>query len=195
MRAKLEAVANVAVIVLALAVGYLVLAKYVTAYRTTRSIPAGDRLAKIPGLDWDPHRRTLVLALSTGCHYCQESVPFYQKLAQAQGPHADEVQLVAVFPNDPEAVRQFTKREGLYIRSVPDVPLKSLRVVVTPTLIMVDADGRVEQSWIGELTAREELDVMKAASASLGCSQDELAARQAGKREGCNSGSKVKSKN
>jgi thiol-disulfide isomerase/thioredoxin len=195
MKTKLEAVANVAVIVVALAIGYAALGRYVAAYRTTRSIPAGDRLAEIPGLDWDTHRRTLVLALNTGCHYCQASVPFYQKLAQAQGPHADEVQLVAVFPNKAEAVHEFTRREGLYIRSVPDVPLESLRVVVTPTLIMVDAHGRVEQSWIGELTVREELDVMKAASTSLGCSPDELAARPAGKREGCDSGFKVQSKN
>ncbi len=195
MRSRLEAIANVTVILVALNVSYVVLARYVTAYRTTRSIPAGDRIAKIPGLDWETHRRTLVLALNTGCHYCQESIPFYQKLAQAQGPHADEVQLVAVFPNEAEAVREFTWREGLNIRSVPEVPLERLRVVVTPTLIMVDADGRVEQSWIGALTAREELEVMKAASASLGCSPDELAGRQAGKIEGCNSGSKVQSNN
>ncbi len=49
MKTKLEAIANVTVIVVALAVGYVVLGRYVEAYRTPRSVAAGDRLGKIPG--------------------------------------------------------------------------------------------------------------------------------------------------
>lgn len=194
MKTKLEAIANVVVIVVALAVGYVVLGKYVSEYRA-RPVAAGDRLATIPNLEWKQHRHTLVLALNTGCHFCEQSVPFYRSLGEKLEHGGIDLDLVAVFPNDPAQVWQFMSKESLRVRSVAAVPLEKLRVVVTPTLIIVDADGRVERSWIGALTAPEELDVLKVASASEGCSPDELPALQAGKREGCNSGSRVQSKN
>jgi hypothetical protein len=91
MKTKLEAIANVTVIVVALAVGYVVLGRYVAAYRTPRPIAAGDRLAAIPNLDWKQHRHTLVLALNTGCHFCEQSVPFYQRLADMQTTGGDDL--------------------------------------------------------------------------------------------------------
>ncbi len=158
---KLEAIANVTVIVVALAVGYVVLGRYVAAYRTPRSVAAGDRLAKIPGLDWNQHQHTLVLVLNTGCHFCEQSVPFYQRLADMQTTGGDDLEIVAVFPNDGEMVRQFMTKDNLRIRSLAAVPLEKLRVSPTPTLILVDNKGRVERSWIGLLSPPEELDLIK----------------------------------
>jgi hypothetical protein len=166
MKTKIEAIANVTVIVVALALGCVVLNRYVASSRAPRSVAAGDRLAKIPGLDWNQHRRTLVLVLNTGCHFCQDSIPFYQKLAQAQRPGRDVPEIVAVFPNEAEMVRQFTAHEGLTIQSVPGVPLEKLHVNGTPTLILVNREGLVERSWIGVLTARQEMDLLKLASGS-----------------------------
>ena len=176
MRLKLEAIANVAVIVVALAAGYVVLVRYVAAYRAPRSVSAGDLLPAIPSLDWSQRRHTLVLALNTGCHFCEQSVPFYQKLASAQQPIREDLGVVAVFPNDPDMVRDFMTRVNLRIRSVSAVPLDKLRVDATPTIILVNSSGRVERSWVGTLTSREELDVVKVALLSpLGCPSGELA--------------------
>jgi len=166
IKAKLEAIANVTVILVALAVGAVVLARYSASYRTPRSATAGDHLAKIPGLDWNQHRRTLLLVLNTGCHYCQDSVPFYQKLAQAQRPDGDDLEIVAVFPNEAEMVHQFIAHVGLSIRSVPSVALDRLRVDATPTLILVDQEGRIERAWVGILTSRQEMDLLKVVSGS-----------------------------
>jgi predicted alpha/beta-hydrolase family hydrolase len=52
MKTKLEAIANMTVIVVALAVGGVVLARYAASYRAQRSVAAGDHLANLPGLDW-----------------------------------------------------------------------------------------------------------------------------------------------
>ena len=166
MKPKLEAIANVVVIVVALAVGYVVLGRYVAAYRAPRWVAAGDRLGAIPNLDWSQHRHTLVLALNTGCHFCEQSVPFYQRLADTQESGGGEVEIVAVFPNDAEMVRQFMTREDLRIRSVSAAPLEKLRVVATPTLILVDNKGRVERSWVGFLSSSEERDLIKFAFGS-----------------------------
>jgi hypothetical protein len=181
MKTKVEAIANVTVIVVALAVGYVVLGRYVAAFRTPRSVAAGDRLATIPNLDWKQHRHTLVLALNTQCHFCEQSVPFYQRLAETQAPDGNDLEIVAVLPNDGEMVWQFMAKENLRIRSVAAVPLEKLRVYATPTVILVDKDGKVERSWVGMLTAQEEPDLLKVASdSSTGCSAGELVALQGG---------------
>ncbi len=196
MKGKLEAIANVTVIVVALAIGYVVLKEKVAGPRIPRSVAAGDRLAAIPGIDWSRHRRTLVLALNSGCHYCQDSVPFYQKLAQAERPDGDALEIVAVFPNGPEAVQQVMRDDGLAIRSIPAVSLEKLGIVGFPTLLLVDGEGRVERSWVGLLTPRQELDVLSVVSGSTeDCSARELSALQMGGNKSCGSGTDDQTKN
>lgn len=165
MKTKLEAIGNVAVIVVALAVGYVVLGRYLAAYRAPRSVEAGDRLAKVPGLDWNQHEHTLVLALNTGCHFCEQSVPFYRSLGERVEHGGIDLDLVAVFPNDPARVRQFMSKESLRVRSVAAVPLEKLRVNATPTLILVDNSGRVERAWIGMLSPPEQFELFRSAFA------------------------------
>lgn len=155
-----ETIANVTVILVALAVGYVVLGRYLAAYRT-RSVAVGDRLAEVPGLDWSRHAHTLVLALNTGCDFCEQSAPFYQRLADAQEPGGNDLGIVAVFPNDAETVRQFMAKDNLRIRSLAELSLEKLHVNATPTLILVDDKGRVERSWIGALTPPDELELLK----------------------------------
>lgn len=162
MKAKLEAIANVAVIFVALAVGYVVLGKYVSEYRA-RPVAAGDRLAAIPNLEWKQHRHTLVLALNTGCHFCEQSVPFYQSLSERLQHSGIDLDLVAVFPNDAAQIQQFMSKESLRVRSVAAVPLEKLRVNATPTLILVDNTGRVERAWIGMLSPPEQFELFKTA--------------------------------
>ncbi len=196
MKTKLEAIANITVIVVALAVGYVVLKGRVGGHRTPRSVAVGDRVAPLSGVDWSRHRRTLVLALNSGCHYCQDSAPFYQRLARAKRPGADDLDIVAVFPNDVEAVRQLVKDEGLVIRSVPEVPLEKLGIVGFPTLLLVNGQGRVERTWVGLLTPRQELDVLSVVSGSTrDCSASELSALQMGGNKSCGSGTNDQTKN
>jgi thiol-disulfide isomerase/thioredoxin len=159
MKLKVEAVANITVIIVALVVGAVVLRGGMLSRHTEPSVAAGDRLAAVPGIDWGQHRKTLVLALNTGCHYCQDSVPFYQKLAQAQ-PDYSNLAIVAAFPNDAQEVGHFAAQEAVGIRSVAAVPFDKWRVTGTPTLLLVDAHGRVERTWVGLLTSRQELDLM-----------------------------------
>ena len=188
IRTKLEAIANVTVIAVALAVGYVLLKEKVAGPRLPQSTAAGDRLVALPGLDWSRHRRTLVLALNSGCHYCQDSVPFYQRLAQAAKPNGDDLEIVTVFPNDEEAVRRLMKQEGLAIGTIPAVPLEKLGVVVTPTLVLVDRGGRVERSWVGLLTPRQELEVLSVVSGSSeDCSASKLSVLQMSGNKSCGS--------
>lgn len=161
MKTKLEAIANVAVIVTAMAVGYVFLEGKVASSRKPPSIEVGRRLGEIPGIDWSLHQRTLVLALNTGCHFCEESVPLYQRLAHAQTADGEDLGIVAVFPNDPGMVWLFMAKANLHIRSVVVPSLEGLLVDAIPTLILVDNQGLVERSWVGALTRSDELELFK----------------------------------
>jgi hypothetical protein len=41
--------------------------------------------------------------------------------------------------------------------------LDALKVLGTPTVILLDSDGRIEREWIGQLAHGEEEEVMNAA--------------------------------
>src|ERR1700752_4473118 len=40
----------------------------------------GTSLTDLP-IKWDANQQTLVMALSSNCHFCTESAPFYKRLA------------------------------------------------------------------------------------------------------------------
>ena len=161
MKSKIEAVANVIVIVFAVVVGSLFLKDLLsTAAPESNEIKAGDKLANLDGWDWGAHEQTLVLGLRKGCHFCEDSTPFYQRLA-AQ-PQQGGSTIVAVFPDTADAVKEVVQSEGLRIHALAGVPFEKLKIDATPTLLLVNRSGTVVNAWIGMLSPRQELEVMKA---------------------------------
>jgi hypothetical protein len=90
-----------------------------------------------------------VLALSTTCHFCSESAPFYQRLKQ-QKP--DNVYLVAVLPQPVEDSRNYLNKLGVETNDVVQGSLSSIGVSGTPTLLLVDKTGSVAGLWVGKLS-------------------------------------------
>jgi hypothetical protein len=96
---KVEVLANITVIFASLVLCLVLVKKEFftpsqTAAAVTSSTPPLSVNAKsksllqtgmkisLPGVDWSRSKRTLVFALSTGCHFCSESAPFYQTPAE-----------------------------------------------------------------------------------------------------------------
>ena len=163
---KLEVLANVAVIITSvvlctvLAKNYLLSSnKQGTVAATAppvsqvgnpsrkRSIEPGTKIS-LPGIDWSKSDRTLLLALSTMCHFCTESAPFYQKLQQQK---RDDVRLVALFPQPAQESRTYLDKLGIAVDDVAQGPLNSVGVSGTPTLLLIDNQGAVTDSWVGKL--------------------------------------------
>jgi hypothetical protein len=166
MKAKIEGAANVMVIILAVVVGSVFLKdRLSTAAPEANSVKAGDRLAKLDGWDWGAHDQTLVLALRKGCHFCEDSTPFYQRLVAQQQQEGSNSAIVAVFPDTADTVKQLVQSERLVVHALAGVPLDRLKVDATPTLLLVDRSGTVLNAWMGILSPREELEVMRATTA------------------------------
>ena len=165
MKEKLEVVTNIVLISLACLIGY----HFWQARRTpenppSASVKVGDQLSSLPGYDWKSHDRTLVLALRDACRFCEESIPFYRRLAELEKSNQIDAHLIAVFPDDLAAVRQLVETQRLAVEAFPGIELSQVKVEGTPTLILVDRQGRVSKVWIGELAATEEADVVAAIS-------------------------------
>jgi thioredoxin-related protein len=166
MKSKIEVAANVVVIVLALVVGSVFLKdRLSTAAPESNAVKAGDKLANLDGWDWGAHDQTLVLVLRKGCHFCEDSTPFYQRLVAHQQQAPSNSTIVAVFPDTADTVKEVVKSEGLGVHALADVPLERLKIDATPTLLLVDRSGTVLNAWIGMLSPRQELEVMKATTA------------------------------
>lgn len=123
-----------------------------------RAPEQGSQLS-IPGVSWGESNQTVVLALSDKCRYCSESGPFYQRLARDLSKRSD-IRLVAVFPQEPGAGKKYLEDLGVPVGQVIQAPLDSLQVRGTPTLVLVDKNGTVTQSWIGKLSPERETEVL-----------------------------------
>lgn len=162
---RIELVANLAIIVVAILLGVVLVRNYLfrspvpTQAAAITGIQAGTKLS-LPNIDWNANRQTLVMALSTNCHFCTESAPFYQRLVQERVGHRN-VRLIAVFPQPSREGEEYLKGLALNVDDVKQAELGSLGVSGTPTLILLNNEGVVEDSWRGKLNGDREGEVLR----------------------------------
>jgi hypothetical protein len=157
---KLEMVANFAIICVAI----LIAATLYQRYRAEKTGPPQIAIgASVPlsGVDWKSHSKTLVFGLSTQCHFCTESAPFYRQLVAKFGDKND-VHLLAVLPQSSVESRDHLVRLGVRIEDVRQESLNSIPINSTPTLLIVDQRGIVVNEWVGKLTPAQESAVLAA---------------------------------
>jgi hypothetical protein len=165
LKGKIELAANLSIIVVAVLLGVVLMKSYfmpapaessgAAPAKERKEIKRGDPIS-LEGMDWQRNRRTLLLALSTTCHFCTQSGPFYQRVAKEHG----DTQLVVLVPQAPDEGQAYLRKLGVAVDNVKQVSLGSIGLSGTPTLILVDDDGRVADIWVGALTAAKENEVI-----------------------------------
>src|SRR5437870_2162570 len=101
---RIELVSNVAIIVVAILLAVVLVRSYLfrqssaaqNSVSATTAVQPGTRLS-LPDVDWKGNGRTLVMALSTQCHFCSESAAFYQRVAQERAKTGN-LRLLALLP-------------------------------------------------------------------------------------------------
>lgn len=137
----------------------------VTAATPTQSV-VGSHLS-VPELDWSGYRATVVLALSTACHFCTESAPFYRQLAALRHGNPN-LGLIAVLLQPVEQSTKYLSDEQVSVNRVLSLPLETLKVGGTPTMLLVGRDGVVLKAWVGRLDEGTQAIALKAIVASAG---------------------------
>lgn len=160
---KIEVAANVAILVVALLLGVVLVKRYLLPGQPPEP-PRAEQLkpgAKLPlaDVDWGRSSKTLVMVLSTSCHFCTESAPFYQRLAREKSGRED-VRLLAVLPQSIEESQRYLGQNGVAVSEVKQASPAAIGVRGTPTLIIVDSSGAVVDSWVGKLPPDKETEVV-----------------------------------
>jgi hypothetical protein len=158
-----EIATNIAIFSLCILIGLIGAKRYllgpVVAPPGILAPKQGTRI-DLPGVDWRRADHTLVMALSTGCHFCSQSSGFYQRLLPAAS--ASKTAVVAVFPQPTNEARAYWASHDLPLTGVDfaQAPLDHVEVSGTPTLILVDRLGVVQRSWVGKQPAQGEAEVI-----------------------------------
>jgi hypothetical protein len=166
MARKLEIATNVAILVVATLASVVLVRNYLfprAKSERPRPVVVGTTLS-VPGFDWRANGNTLVLALSTNCHYCSESAPFYRRLMDELSRR--RVHLTAVLPQNADESGAYLRTLQLPVGDVRQIPLRTLQIRGTPTLLLVDERGVVRHVWEGKLTAEREQQVLAAVLAT-----------------------------
>jgi hypothetical protein len=160
LKQNIEFLANVSIIVVAVALCAVLVRQYVfpPPGPVSRQPVVGSKL-ELPGMDLASNDKTLLLVLQKGCHFCSESGSFYQKLAREEAVRSGQVKIVAVLPQEPSEGQRYLSEIGVPAVDVRQASLDSLSVGGTPTLIMVNR-GTVSDVWVGKLDAAEESQVL-----------------------------------
>jgi thioredoxin-related protein len=128
-----------------------------SAINSTPAIPTS--IAGKVSFDLNSKKKWVVLVLSTQCHFCQESAPFHERLAQML-QNSPDTGLIAVFPQDRQTVEQYKATYKVnFPNIITDASLNKLQVRGTPTLLLVDQHGKVLKSWRGRLPENDEKEV------------------------------------
>jgi hypothetical protein len=157
---KLDVLASVCVIVVACVLG-------VIGYRSLRpgspsrghGIEVGSHVS-IKNIDWKSSSATLVMALSTKCHFCSESGPFYQELTTRLSEKSGIHQL-AIFPQSAPEGLDYLKSLRVNISDVRHQDFSSIPISGTPTLLLVDKTGTVTEKWTGKLAAKQQATLLQ----------------------------------
>lgn len=153
---------NVAILVVSALLAFTVIRNEVRAkYPSSVQPPEARELIgkTLPvAAPWSSYKHTVVLVLSTGCHYCTASGPFYQHLTRFASEHQTNV--VALLPQPKSESVKFLSELGVNISSVEQAEPGSVGVSGTPTLLLVDDKGVVRHVFVGQLPTTDQNKVI-----------------------------------
>ena len=164
---RLEALANVSTILVSFLLAAVLVKVFLLPARALppastfhlQAVKGASLKESLPGVDWARNGRTLILAISTKCHFCTESAPFFQRIGKER---AKGVRLLAVFPQPVADSQKYLQSEAVQVDDVRHTTLASIGVRGTPTLLLVDKNGTVDDAWQGKLPADGEKEVLAA---------------------------------
>jgi hypothetical protein len=88
------------------------------------------------------------------------SAPFYRRLL-GEYSGKPNLHIVASLPHPPEVSRRYLESLNLFVTDVKEVELAEIKVPATPTLLLLNNEGRVSASWVGMLSRDGEQEVLQ----------------------------------
>ncbi|HEX3529279.1 MAG TPA: hypothetical protein VH988_19655 [Thermoanaerobaculia bacterium] len=164
-KSKLDTAANIAIILVCIiAAGILVRNNFFPPKPAGAPPEAakGETLAELRGVVPAGSNTALVMALSPTCHFCNDSMPFYKQLVDKRNESKSTVKVIAAVPAaEAQATEQKNLADhGVQADAVVHVDFSKIKVPGTPTLLLVDNQGKVLDVWVGKLDPSREKEVL-----------------------------------
>ena len=160
---KLEKTATVSFVASFLLLAGVLTRGYILSHRPDpRAVPLvkTGELVRLPGFTPGSAESTLVLVLSSQCHYCLDDLPFYKQLSTFRKSSGDSIHLIAVLPERTTSAREFLSNAGIGADDVLSMTPRRLGVQLLPTLLLLDRDGKLQQFWVGELNRNQREEIL-----------------------------------
>lgn len=143
-------IVNVAIVVVAICIVILTVSKFLDhrSNRSAQQLHVGDAVALPPDLRGQP---VLLIALQAGCHFCEESMPFYKSINDESASLKGH--LLFAFPSSAASGQAVLSANGIPAKDVRQMDFPKLGVSGTPTVLLISAQGKVDQVWIGKLNS------------------------------------------
>lgn len=119
--------------------------------RGPTDVAIGDTLSPPPGYAWESAPRTLVLALSATCQYCEASAPLYRRLDSLAAAGRLGASVLVTFSEQQPIAEDAMRRYDLAAPVRAGVTYFPWRLAQTPTVMLVSRRGRVLSVWRGWL--------------------------------------------
>lgn len=161
MSQRIELTANILIIVVALLLAGFIGQRYfgkTVEKQQAKVTPTIGKPVNLPNQDWSTQPKTIVLALQTTCHFCNDSAPFYKRLIESV--KNKNIKIVAVFPQSVEESTAHLNQLGLSGLEIKQAPISVLDTSGTPTLIITNQKGEVTNFWVGKLPPEKETEVI-----------------------------------
>jgi thioredoxin-related protein len=164
-KSKLDTAANIAIILVCIiAAGILIRNNFFGPKPPTPLSEAkkGETLAALRDVMPAGTERALFVVVSPTCHFCNESMPFYKQLVDERNQKGSAVKVIAAVPADaakPEEEKHFTTA-GIQPDALVTVDFAKIKVPGTPTLLLVDNQGKVLDVWVGKLDEPRQREVL-----------------------------------
>lgn len=162
---KIEMAANIGIVITAVLVVILFVRNYTHRQSEPERTVALNSKFALKDVNWQANDKTLVFGVSTTCHFCTDSAPFYRKLVEAC--KQQHVHTVAVLPQTPAEAQAYLAGEGVSVDEIRQATLSDLNINGTPTLVLVNRGGVVKRVWLGELPSTKENEVVTSLAQSL----------------------------
>jgi len=167
-KSKLDTIANIAIILVCIIAAVILIRN--NFFPGSAGRPAGAPPEAKKGETYAELRqavpagtdRALVLALSPTCHFCNDSMPFYKQLLDQRNQKGSAVKVIAAVPGDDvksDEEKNFTSH-GIQPDSIIAVDFKKIKVPGTPTVLLVDNQGKILDVWVGKLDGSREREVL-----------------------------------
>jgi hypothetical protein len=165
---RLESVANLAMIVAAVAIiGDKAYDRLHPARRPASAAFATKYLGRpFPGLSSFPVRDgapSVLLFFSSRCHYCSESMPFYKRLTSLRSATSGFA-MVGIYPQGVETEADeeaYLAEHGVALDALGPMSFSQLMLPGTPTLLLLDQSKAVRGIWTGRLSHDKEEEVLQ----------------------------------